>query len=78
MINSVRSDNVGISATYPALKMFKSDHVEVVVLFTEASKGVVVSSTNKSYYRVGEYSTDWVESKFSLYLGKVTLDNTNE
>jgi hypothetical protein len=58
--------------TYPKLMQGESG---VVVLFTKANTGVVVSSTHLSY-KVGHFSSDWYTSGFKDYTGKVTLENS--
>ena len=57
---------------YPCLKICSGD--SEVVLFAEPKKGIIVA-IGTSHYKVGYYSSTWIEERFKVYEGKVILEN---
>lgn len=65
----VEVENLKNFREYPYIGAYK----DVLVLFTGNSSGFVINS-NVSY-ELGEYSDTWDEGVFSLFEGKVILQN---
>lgn len=71
---SVKSNIVspGQTSTFP--KLMRSKTSPLVVLFTEASSGTVVVSTDR--YTVGHYCEDWCADSFEPFSDRVVLENS--
>lgn len=61
----------GRMGMYPYLG--RSREFDFIVLFKEPRTGTVVLATNQAQWKLGEYSTEWVESNFDPVCGSVTL-----
>ncbi len=67
--------SINKSTTYPCLKVGVSNLCQpFVVLFTDSCVGTVVHDPSDRY-GLGKHSTEWVEESFSLFDGKITMEN---
>lgn len=47
----------------------------LIVLFTERRKGVVLRSDNDIFHKQFSYREDWIDSSFIPFNGTITLSN---
>lgn len=69
MAIKVTEDEKGIQS-YPYLGIGND---KTIVLFHSTGKGTVVGENG--FYPLGRYSETWIEENFTLYNGKITLEN---
>lgn len=65
---------VNIECSYPVLKILKNSG-GVIVMFIAPNKGIAVWSDNLKINEIGRYQEDWLENRFDVYNGSVTLSN---
>lgn len=58
---------------YP--KLMIAGKPEIVVLFRESKKGVVVWAESGAGYEVGQVSSSWDTPSFTPFTGSITLSN---
>ncbi len=61
-------------SSYPVIKQYTDIKTTYCVLFTSHRTGMVVNSDDE-IYSTGEYSDSWLESSFTPFNGKITLEN---
>jgi hypothetical protein len=73
-VNSESNQHVKESAlTFPCL-MITGDP-DIVVLFREKKRGVIVHAEKGAGYKVGYVSTSWDMPSFKPFTGSITLSN---
>lgn len=75
VVSNVEEKVVKVGVDYPILKRFVEGSVDFVVLFTSLDEGTVVQLTHADDRQLGEHDTEWDESCFIPFNGKVTLEN---
>lgn len=68
----VNQKEVEPNLEYPCLKISDAG---LIVLFTSIETGIVIQPDKRNLYTVGQYGTDWMESKFTPFHGTITLSN---
>ena len=64
-------------SSYPCLKIASADaddSQQFIVLFVSECRGVVVHDPH-NVHGLGDYYTRWAEESFSLFDGKITMEN---
>lgn len=74
MIKSTQQSGASTELSYP--KLMECSDTGVVVLFTQAGCGTVVS--HSFYWGLGHFMDIWATSSFVDYNGKITLENIND
>ena len=61
---------------YPCLMEYKTSSANYVVLFSGRNEGTVIWNINPSHeYGVGDFSSQFIGSKFTPFKGTITLSN---
>lgn len=55
----------------PFPKLMKYNNGDLIVLFTEKEKGVVINSIDD--FRIGTYAEDWIMDSFRDFKGSITI-----
>ena len=71
----VKEKTVKVKLKYPCLKVCVGDESAkgLVVLFIEPHKGVALNDMGE--YSLGHFSSHWMEGRFGVYEGEVTIKN---